>query len=122
MTCGRLGKISTIWIAVGVIVFAQMLAPAGAASMSRCNVSQLAQMGPENVAPYAAALCKAACLAQDTLVGSAATPDLPLDHGVPHALLTVAKRPATITAAFQPGLLQRACSPPFSVLFCSYRE
>jgi len=122
MTVGRPGKTPTIWIAVGVIVFAQILAPAAAASMSRCDVSQFAQMAAGNVAPYTAALCKAACLGQDTLVGSAATPDLPLNHGAPHALLPVAKRLAIATAAFQPGLLQRACSPPYSVLFCSYQE
>jgi len=122
VTIGRLGRTSTIWIAVGVIVFAQMLAPAAAASMFRCDVSQLAQMAAGNAVPYPAALCKAACLGQDTLLDSTATSDFSLDHGAPHTLLPATKRPAIVTAAVQPGLLQRACSPPFSVLFCSFRE
>ena len=122
MTGGRIGKTSAIWIAVGVIVFAQTLAPAAAVSMSRCDASHLAQIAAGNVAPYTAALCKAACLGQDTLVGSAATPDLPLDQGALHTLLPVVTRNTVVTAALQPGLLQRACSPAFSVLFCSFRE
>lgn len=122
MTVGRFGRTSAIWIAGGVIVFAQMLAPAAAASMSRCDVSQLVQMGAGDGAPYSAALCKVACLGQDTLLASTVTPDFSLDHGSPPALLPATQSPAIVIAAVQSDLLQRICSPPLSVLFCSYRE